>query len=158
VQELIGFAQSANVDVESAHMVSTLRIVAAFSHVDKQAVFRQVCESMVARGAASEWTGHASVDWETVDAWLGSESHTNPRTVCTFWLQFMQYVAFVSEPAVSAEMDQYLVKLRNNMHAQVPCTLSPLDAIRIALERTCGCEPEWTNICRTFLLLNVVQV
>eukprot|EP00961_Rhodomonas_salina_P044333 595483-Rhodomonas_salina.1 len=56
-------------------------------------------------------------------------------------------------------MEQYLLKVRACMNVSMLASYSPIDAVRVALCKSCGDETvTWGDVCKTFLVMNVVQV
>jgi len=160
IEELTAFAESANIDTDDIPLLLTLRIVASFSQINAMAVLQNVLNSGIGVCNPVESSKDICVqdiDWNTISTRLNSDQYVTPRFLSSFWLRCMEFIAFVNEPPLSGEIEQYMLKLKNNMHAQIPTSFSPIDAVRIALMKTCGCEVEWTNLCRTFILLNVIQ-
>eukprot|EP00961_Rhodomonas_salina_P254759 3442631-Rhodomonas_salina.1 len=160
-EELAGFAESANIDVDDVNLLVVLRIIASFSQIDASVVLEQAIRSGFgdAGGGAGRRRpiGVNDVDWGTMTARLNGDHYGNAKFLSGFWLRLVEFIGFVNEPGLTAEIDQYLLKLEKNMHCPLPCSFSPIDAVRIALQKTYGCRTEWSNTCRTFILLNVVQ-
>lgn len=86
------------------------------------------------------------------------QRHASAHSPAAFWLRLLEYIKFENESAPAEDVAQYIIKLKNNVQVQVPASCSPLDGVRIALQRSgAGAKLDWHTVCSSFILLHVVH-
>eukprot|EP00961_Rhodomonas_salina_P030015 404305-Rhodomonas_salina.6 len=188
VKDLRAFAQAASVDPRDVELLFCCRIIASFAQINAVNVLCEVLRNLELREGA---TGRArpkaeEVDWATVGVILDGEN-ASASTVSAFWLELLSFVNFVDEPALTADMEQYILKVaaycpgillalcgivasrhcrdvcarsqvRRCIHVGVLDTYTPIDAVRVAMCKSFPVgEFDWGSVCKTFLLMNLMQ-
>lgn len=159
VKELRGFSEAASIDINDIDVLYFVRVIASFAQIERKSALHSVlkCHSGNATSSSEELNG-SDVDWETLGTFLGRDSFTNCQLVSDFWLTFFSFVNFVSEPVLDAETSQYLMKVKRKMNVGKLSSYSPLDAVRVAVAKSYeGGDVEWGDVCKIFLLVNVIQ-
>jgi hypothetical protein len=148
VKELKLFAENASVKLNDVENLFLLRLISSFAQIKRQTVFSEIVQH---KSDATE------IDWTNISSMLSGDKYANIQTVERFWLKFLSYVEFTNEPTLSDEMQQYVLKTKKQMSPPLPCAYSPIDAVIASLLKPCEKKPEWDHICKTFLLVNVIQ-
>lgn len=147
------FSEAANIDSDNYEKLVQLRLVMSFAHIDQRRVFEEVCGC----DQGKEHCSVVDVDWGTVENFLNGDQYGNCYAQIGFWLKFLTYIQFEDEPAVSPEISQYLEKIKMRVNAPNPASISALDAVRVAVFRVCGESVQWSDICKIYLLTNVIR-
>eukprot|EP00961_Rhodomonas_salina_P159591 2149370-Rhodomonas_salina.1 len=129
--KLRGFSEAASIDINDIDVLYFVRVIASFAQIERKSALHSVlkCHSGNATSSSEELNG-SDVDWET----LGTE------------------------PVLDAETSQYLMKVKRKMNVGKLSSYSPLDAVRVAVAKSYeGGDVEWGDVCKIFLLVNVIQ-
>eukprot|EP00961_Rhodomonas_salina_P011100 148523-Rhodomonas_salina.4 len=158
--EIRAFANAASVDPDDYCLLVVLRIIASFAQVDKEKAFEVILGAGCGKNdnfSDARLMTVGDVDWKTVEGLLHGDEYADADHMSAFWNGLFRRIEFEDEAPVSEDVQQYILKTEKGIQASVPQNVSVIDAVRIAANRATGRTISWSNICKTFLLINVVH-
>eukprot|EP00961_Rhodomonas_salina_P297654 3937395-Rhodomonas_salina.4 len=158
--EIRAFANAASVDPDDYCLLVVLRIIASFAQIEKEKAFEVVLGAGCGKNdnfSDARLMTSGDVDWKTIEGLLHGDEYADADHMSGFWNGLFRLIEFEDEAPVSEDVQQYILKTEKGIQASVPQNVSVIDAVRIAANRATGRNVGWSNICKTFLLINVVQ-